>query len=349
MNDLDLKWFREFALSPSSEASWTVALTGKLPVLLQGPTGSGKSRLAARIHALSPRAKGPWVTINVASLSEGVFESELFGHERGAFTGAQSRRRGRIEQAQGGTLFLDEIGELSLRQQSRLLELLQTREFYPVGSDRKQLLDAQIIVATHRDLTREVAEGRFREDLLHRLRVVSLELQPLHALSEHWGEVIHQCLGEVCAELGKSVRALSAEVASLLETYHWPGNWRELRHALEYAVLSSRGGTIQWQDLPQWIVRAANPAAEALSSSPPPPELSLGMLTLPCDINYNRALTQFERRFLERALRKFRGRVNETARRTGMSKNTLIRRMRRHSLRSPRPRIRANHGKNVEV
>lgn len=293
-------------------------------VLITGPTGSGKSRLAREIHEASPRSGRPFVTVNLATLHEGTFESELFGHERGAFTGADQRRAGRIESAQGGTLFLDEIGELTPRLQARLLEFLQSKRITPVGGNREIQADVRVIAATHRDLPRAVAAREFREDLFHRLRVLTIGLVSLQDRPDDFDGLVHGVLEELTAASGRSLLRISEEVAASLEAHDWPGNLRELRNVLEYAVLASEGPEITSDDLPTWF------REPACSVTPAPG--ALGVAETPLTLDFHGTLAAFEKDYLRRALQRYRGRVNLTARQIGMNKTTLIRRMRVYGL-----------------
>ena len=305
-----------------------IACRSESTVLITGPTGSGKSRLAQQIHAAGPRAQKPFVTVNLASLHEGTLESELFGHEKGAFTGAEHRRVGRIEMAQGGTLFLDEIGELPPRLQARLLEFLQARTLTPVGSNRPVRLDVRVIAATHRNLSKDVADGRFREDLFHRLRVVTVRLPGLAERPEEFDAILHSCLEDVCVATGRKILRLSEGVAERLEKHPWPGNIRELRNVLEYAVLAAESDEINVEDLPEWF-GALDPGtlqvAEGAASA-------LGVAEIPLSLDFQGTIARFEREYLARALQRYRGRINQTARSIGMNKTTLIRRMRAYGL-----------------
>ena len=303
----------------------TVCRRSDATVLITGPTGSGKSRLAGEIHTGSGRGNKPFVLVNLATVHEGTLESELFGHERGAFTGAESRRMGRLETANGGTVFLDEVGELPSRLQARLLEFLQSRVIQPVGSNREIKLNVRVIAATHRNLQRAVEKGEFREDLFHRLRVVSIELKPLSERWEEFDAIVHQALEELCHSAGRSVLRISEEVAQRLEKYSWPGNFRELRNVLEYMVLSSDGPEITPLDLPAWFDGDDSKPFSTGSSE-------LGVAEVALDLNYHSAISNFEKRYLKAALERFRGRINLTARQIGMNKSTLIRRMRAYGL-----------------
>jgi DNA-binding NtrC family response regulator len=312
-------------LNGTTKKSLKIACRSEATVLITGPTGSGKTCLARRIHDESARRGKPFITVNLASLHEGTIESELFGHERGAFTGADSRRVGRLELANGGTVFLDEVGELSLRLQARLLEFLQSRTITPVGGNRESRLDVRVIAATHRNLSRAVEKGEFREDLFHRLRVISIGLKSLAERHEEFGELVHACLADACASAGRSVHRISGEVANRFESYRWPGNLRELRNVLEYAVLASDGPEILPSDLPDWFGALHDPAMMTDARL-------LGVAEIALTMNYQESLSKFERAYLEHALGRFRGRVNQTARNIGINKTTLIRRMRAYGL-----------------
>ncbi|HOG11158.1 MAG TPA: sigma-54 dependent transcriptional regulator, partial [Smithella sp.] len=222
----------------------------KASVLIQGESGTGKELLARLIHQLSPRADKPIIIVNCVALHENLLESELFGHEKGAFTGASSRRIGRFEEADGGTIFLDEIGELSPTIQVKLLRFLQEREFQRLGSNVNLQVDVRFISATNRDLEIQVAEGTFRDDLFYRLKVVTMSLPPLRERKEDLPVLIDYFIDKFAKENGKNIKGFTAEARDLLLKYDYPGNVRELENILERAVVIAREQYITTNDLP---------------------------------------------------------------------------------------------------
>ncbi len=230
-------------------------------VLILGETGTGKELVAQAIHRNSPRAQGPMVVVNCAALPETLLESELFGHERGAFTGAVSRKEGRFVLAHRGSLFLDEIGELSLTTQAKILRVLQSREFEPLGSTRTQKVNVRIIAATNRNLDSMVREGRFRDDLFYRLNVFPLVLPPLKERLEDLPLLADHFLRTYREKNRKTVNALASEVLQAFRGYPWPGNIRELENVIERGVIVCQGDTLTLQDLPEnlrhagWVFR----------------------------------------------------------------------------------------------
>jgi DNA-binding NtrC family response regulator len=218
-------------------------------VLITGESGTGKELIAAAIHEHSPRSGGPFVKLHCAALADSLLESELFGHERGAFTGAAGRRDGRFHQADGGTLFLDEIGEIPASTQIKLLRFLQEREFERVGGNQTIKVDVRIVAATNRDLAQLVREGRFREDLYYRLNVVSIEVPPLRARSSDIPLLATYFLRKYNSENGKSIRGFSVEALDRIVHHDWPGNVRELENAVERAVVVCRADEIRLEDL----------------------------------------------------------------------------------------------------
>ncbi len=227
-----------------------LAAPSKSTVLITGETGTGKEIVASLIHAKSPRAAGPFVRVNCAALPENLIESELFGHEKGAFTGADRARAGRFEVANGGTIFLDEVSEMSYAAQARLLRVLQIGEFERVGSSKTQKTDARVIAATNQKLKLLADEKRFREDLYYRLHVIEIHIPPLRERREDIALLTRAILSRIAHEAGRPVPPLAERVRRAFDAYAWPGNVRELDHVLEHAFILSRGGEIRLEDLP---------------------------------------------------------------------------------------------------
>jgi len=232
---------------------------GDVPVLIQGESGTGKELVAMAIHAEGPRAGQRFVAVNCGALPEGLLESELFGHERGAFTGAIREKRGRFELADGGTLFLDEVGELSPAMQVKLLRVLQTGTFERVGGEKTHSVKVRVLSATNRDLRSDVAAGRFRGDLFYRLCVIPIAVPPLRERAGDIPLLIEHILGKIAEEQGRGPLAISPEAVSLLEGHPWPGNVRELENALQFAFIKSRGAAIESAHLPTSIQRVSPP------------------------------------------------------------------------------------------
>jgi DNA-binding NtrC family response regulator len=278
-------------------------------VLISGESGTGKELVAKAIHQLSPRKNAPMVTVHCAQLSPTLLESELFGHEKGAFTGAHERRVGRFEQAQGGTLFLDEIGEIDATTQVKLLRFLGERTFERVGSNKTLSADVRLITATNKNLGQLVKEGSFREDLYFRLRVLEIQMPPLRDRKNDIPLLVQAFVKEFAAENGKNVTGTSREALEVLVNYPWPGNVRELRSALEHAVVLARGEVISVRDLPQNIRigeeedRAGNGLA--------------GDMTV----------KEAEKQLIVRALKELNGNRSEAAKKLGMSRRTLHRKL----------------------
>ncbi len=235
-------------------------------VLIKGESGTGKELVARALHHAGPRRAKPFIPLNCAALAEGVLESELFGHEIGAFTGATARREGRFEAADGGTLFLDEIGDMPLSTQAHLLRALEAGEITRVGANEPLHVDVRIVAATHRDMDAMVNEGRFREDLHFRLRVVQLELPPLRERLADMPHMAQHFLAEAAARHGKPARVIAPETLDVLMSYRWPGNVRELKNAVESMVLLSRGETITPDAVPPYVRPAAGDTPDILKS-----------------------------------------------------------------------------------
>jgi transcriptional regulator with GAF, ATPase, and Fis domain len=286
-------------------------------VLVTGESGTGKEVMARIIHAHSPRKSGPFVAVNAAALPGELLESELFGHVRGAFTGAVRDRAGRFEGAEDGTLFLDEVGDVPLHLQVKLLRVLQEHTYERVGDSQTRRTNARIIAATNRNLRRLVADGRFREDLYYRLRVFPLELPPLRSRREDIEPMARLLLSRVGSRTGRALR-LSPEAVRVLLSYEWPGNVRELENALEFAATVCQGQTLQPEDLPPEVIAAGPPPGEE------PAPLVRTRPTAPLPIQDDRELRA--------ALELNRWNREATARALGVSRSTLWRRMRAASL-----------------
>jgi DNA-binding NtrC family response regulator len=277
-------------------------------VLIHGESGTGKELLARSIHDLSPRAGGPFVAVNCAALPEALLESELFGHLRGSFTGAESDRRGRVLQAEGGTLFLDEIGDLAAPVQVKLLRFLQEREITPVGGDHALRVDVRVVAATHRDLRARIGSGDFREDLYFRLNVVELVLPPLRERREDIPELAAHFLSRLARRYARPARAFSAEAMAALMAHDFPGNVRELENIVEQTVVMARGEVVERDDLPGSL--RGGPSAAAMGS-----DLGEGSLA--------GTLEALERRIVLDTIAACGGNQSEAARRLGLTESGL--------------------------
>ena len=307
---------RSPAMLAMQETIATVAPT-EATVLITGESGTGKELVARALHSGSARADKPMVTVNCAALAENLLESELFGHEKGSFTGADRRREGRFVQANGGTLFLDEIGEMPLPLQAKLLRALQEGEVQRVGSDAPLTVDVRVLAATNRDLREEVARRRFREDLYFRLNVISLEVPPLRDRGEDIPVLAAHFLERFAGRNRKSIRGFSPQAVDSLLRYAWPGNVRELENAVERAVILCNGDLITRRELPAAITEAAS--REEASSA------AVGALAgLPLD--------ELERRAIGETLRCTGDNKSEAARQLGITRATLHNKLRKYGL-----------------
>jgi two-component system response regulator HydG len=293
------------------------AASSTATVLLLGESGTGKELAARALHELSNRAKGPFVAINCGALPESILEAELFGVERGAFTGAVARREGRFERAHGGTLFLDEVGEMPLSAQVKLLRVLQEGELERLGGTQTVKVDVRIVAATNKDLVREVAEGRFREDLYYRLNVVEVRIPALASRREDIPLLADAFLRRFAAKNGKTLRGFSPEAQSTLENYAWPGNVRELEHAVERAVVLARGDVLEVSDLPESVRKG--------------PLGSAGQLIIPIGT----PMEEVERRVIHETLRHTKGDKTLAARLLGIAARTIYRKLEREASGGP--------------
>ena len=275
-------------------------------VVIHGESGVGKELLAASLHYNSPRAQKPFVKVNCGAIPEGLLESEFFGHEKGAFTGAVARRTGRFEHADGGTLFLDEIGELPLALQVKLLRVLQDREFERVGGDKTLRVDVRLVAATNRDLEAMVAEGTFRSDLFYRLNVVSLTVPPLRERIDDIAVLAAHFLRKFTAEHGREIDGFDDHALAVMQRYAWPGNVRELSNAVERAVVMSSGSTIFAEDLPLPVVAASRAAPEVAART------------------LKALLREFEAGVIRQALDRNQDNRSRTANELGISRRALL-------------------------
>ena len=297
-------------------------------VLIQGESGVGKELVAHVIHTRSARANGPLVKVNCASIPHELFESEFFGHVKGAFTGAHRDRVGRFQLADGGTIFLDEVGEIPLELQSKLLRVLQESEYERVGDDRTHSVDVRIIAATNRDLEKAVAEGRFREDLYYRLSVFPIDVPPLRERGDDVVQIASHFLEKTCQQFGHRPLALSKQQAALLKRYDWPGNIRELKNVIERAVILSRGKVLRLDLAMADILEAAPQRAETANVTVKGEEIMT-----------DEALRELERKNMLAALQLADWRVsgpNGAARLLGVKPTTLADRMRKFRISRPR-------------
>src|SRR5687767_4594874 len=287
-------------------------------VLITGENGSGKEIVARTLHRLSPRAEQAFVDVNCAAIPEELIESELFGHRKGAFTGAIDDRKGKFELADGGTLFLDEVGDMSLKTQAKVLRVLQEQTFQRVGGQQTIKVDVRVLAATNKDLATEIANGSFRSDLYYRLNVIPIEVPPLRARGNDVVLLAEHFLLRFAAETGQRAKKLSAGAASKLRSYHWPGNVRELRNVIERLAILLPADTIEPEDL-QFGARTETPTEIATN------------LTL------REARDEFEKQYILARLREYAGNVSRTADALGVERSNLYRKLHAYGIRVERP------------
>ena len=336
---------RSIAPEPASEAKRIPEMLGQAPamqevfraigrlsrssmtVLITGESGTGKELVARALHRHSPRAAKAFIALNTSAFTADLLESELFGHEKGSFTGADQLRRGRFEQADGGTLFLDEIGDMSPQLQTRLLRVLAEGEFYRVGGQIPVRVDVRVIAATHQDLEARVQQGLFREDLLHRLNVIRIEVPPLRSRREDIPELLLHYLGAAAHELGAEPKTLTPEAAAALSNFEWQGNVRQLVNACRRLTATAPGREIKVEDIPadlggvpgaaklqdEWTRQLTQWAEKRLAAGETP--------------LLDDALPEFERTLIRAALRQAQGGRQEAARLLGWGRNTLTRKL----------------------
>jgi two-component system, NtrC family, nitrogen regulation response regulator GlnG len=298
-----------------------------MTVLITGESGTGKELVARALHRHSPRANKAFIALNTSAFTADLLESELFGHEKGSFTGADAQRRGRFEQADGGTLFLDEIGDMSPQLQTRLLRVLAEGEFYRVGGQVPVRVDVRVIAATHQELEERVKQNMFREDLLHRLNVIRIEVPPLRQRREDIPELLMHYLTDAAVELGVEPKTLTPEAAAALSNFEWPGNVRQLVNACRRLTVTAPGREIKAEDIPsdlggvpgpaklqdEWTRQLTNWAEKRLAAGETP--------------LLDDAMPEFERTLIRAALRKAEGGRQEAAKLLGWGRNTLTRKL----------------------
>jgi len=289
-------------------------------VLVTGETGTGKELVARAIHAGSRRSAGPFVPVDCGAIPDALLESELFGHERGAFTGADARRMGLVEFADGGTLFLDEVGELPLPLQAKLLRVLQERRVRRVGARQENPVDVRVVAATSRPIDRMVEEGTFRRDLFYRINVVRIDLPPLRARGDDIGLLAEHFANRAAQEMGRPVGGLSTDVYQVLTSYHWPGNVRELQNVVRRAIALTRSPHAGIDDLPDEVVAAAGRGASAEAGA-------VGFFDRRAE-----HVAKFEREFLTDLLTRHLGDVSAAAREARLPRGTLYRLLKGHAI-----------------
>jgi DNA-binding NtrC family response regulator len=320
---------RSAGMRRAFEMADRVAVTDST-VLILGESGTGKDLLAQEIHARSPRNGKAYVAVNCAALPETLIESELFGYERGAFTGAAQQKKGRFEQAHGGTLFLDEIGDMNPVTQSKVLRALENRTIERLGGTQTIPVDVRVISATHRNLPFAIREGKFREDLFYRLRVVSIELPPLRTHKDDIPLLAEAFLQLHGARLGRTLR-LTKEAVTTLERYDWPGNIRELKNAIERAMVLCRGEEMGVGDLPEEVVKGSPVLPRSREDG-----ADLGL----SESDFREAKRKFEIAYLRRQLAAHRWNISRTAATIGLHRQSLQERLRELGIRRPGQEIR---------
>ncbi|MGN6109015.1 MAG: sigma-54 interaction domain-containing protein [Kofleriaceae bacterium] len=312
--------------------------TSDCSILITGETGSGKELFARAAHRASPRRHRPFIPVNCAAIPDTLLETELFGHIKGAFTGATNARPGRFMSAHGGTIFLDEIGDLPLAAQAKLLRVLEERVVSPVGSDGDIPVDVRVIAATHRNLEEMVAQGKFRADLYFRLAVVPIQLPALRERPEDIVRIAELCIARAAERLGRPVEGLDDSGRAALAAYHWPGNVRELAHLIERAVLLARRPRLGEADLhlPGAKPKLARASQQMQAQQPPvvpfiAPRPADPLADLGDTLDLRTALENLERELIDRALLKAGGNRTEAAALLGLNRTTLVEKLRKYA------------------
>jgi DNA-binding NtrC family response regulator len=323
------------------------------PVLIRGESGTGKELVAKAIHYNGPRKDEKFVTINCGAIPENLIESELFGHEKGAFTGADARKLGKFQYADGGTLFLDEIGDISPAMQVKLLRVLQEGSFTPIGSNREITVDVRIIAASHKPFEEMIKKGNFREDLFYRLNVLPVYLPPLRERKTDIPILIKYYINYFNEVHGLSIRDFNEEAYQALNNYPWPGNIRELRNVIEHCFIMESGDLIQLQSLPSNVIKQKNPIAEKEEETSIIDIADIKKSVLDSDepsvsdfqftfanvsdasgvkLDFQTAKDQFEKEFIIQALKLNKGRINQTALNANIPKKTLLRKIEKYEI-----------------
>lgn len=303
-------------------------------VLIRGENGTGKELVARAIHFNSPRKSGAMVAINCGAIPESLMESELFGHEKGAFTGAHERKIGKFQLANNGTIFLDEIGELKPDMQVKLLRVLQEKKFTPVGSSREVKTDARVIAATNRNLEKMIEDGTFREDLFYRLNVMPIFMPPLRERADDIGELAQYFIRRFSKSHGRQIVGLTEEALQILKNYRWPGNIRELENAIERAFIIENSDRITPASLPEVMLKKNSETSGLKPTTAPSAPMS--QATNPASFNapldYEVFKEQAEKDFIINALRANKGRINKTVAEANIPKNTLLRKIKKYGI-----------------
>jgi DNA-binding NtrC family response regulator len=309
--------------SPAMQQVYSIierVAVSSVDVLVTGETGTGKELVARAIHKRSRRSTGPFVPVDCGAIPDALMESELFGHERGAFTGADARRMGLVEFADGGTLFLDEIGELPLPLQAKLLRVLQERRVRRVGARQENAVDVRVVAATSRNIDQMVERGEFRRDLFYRINVVRIDLPALRSRGDDIGLLAECFANRAAQEMGRTVGGLSTDIYQILKNYHWPGNVRELQNVVRRAIAMTRSPVAGVDDLPDEIVAAAGRAAGAEAGA-------VGFFAQRAE-----HVARFEKQYLSDLLARHLGDVSAAAREARLPRGTLYRLMKGHGL-----------------
>jgi transcriptional regulator with GAF, ATPase, and Fis domain len=311
------------------------AATGHSTVLLRGESGTGKGLVARIIHNIGPRRNGPFIKFNCAALPETLAESELFGHEKGAFTGADRRKLGRFELANNGTIFLDEIGKMSLAMQAKLLRVVEDKEFERVGGTQTIKTDVKIIAATNLDLEKAIEENTFREDLFYRLNIIPIVLPPLRERKDDIPVLTEHFIRKISKDLGIDNTRLEPGVLDLFMRYDWPGNVRELEATIHRAIVMSNGDTVTRNEFYNLDPASRGGAVPAIAPAAVPAGSVLNALVGKMDIDsdvYDEVMSAVDKQLIVRALESSNGRIREAARRLGLARNTLKSKIQKYNI-----------------